>query len=64
MAAQRPLIITAGQIQRLPVGDVVAYEQTASSFTIASGQYAIVTHFTMTGANRATLAGTARVVAH
>lgn len=62
MAARRPLIISAGQLQQLPTGDIVPYEQTSSSFTIADGQYAITARLIMTGANRGTLAGSARLV--
>lgn len=62
MAARRPLIVAAGQVQQLPANDIVAYEQTVTSFTIADGQYAITAQLIMTGANRATIAGTGRLV--
>lgn len=62
MAARRPLVIIAGQVQQLPTGDLAVYEYTVSSFTIADGQYAITAQLVMTGANRGTLAGTARLV--
>jgi hypothetical protein len=61
MAARRPLVIDTGQVQQLPTGDLVAYEQTVTAFTIADGQYAIAARMTITGANRGTLAGTARL---
>lgn len=58
MAARRPLVIISPQVQQLPTGDIIVQEQTATSFTINDGQFAITTRLTMAGANGATIAGT------
>ena len=62
MPARRPLVVSVGQVQQLPSGDVVAYEYTVTSFTLADGQYAIMPRLVMTGANRGTLVGASRLV--
>lgn len=62
MAARRPLVVSAGQVQQLPIGDVEPHEYAVSSFTLADGQYAIMPRLVMTGAARATCAGASRLV--
>lgn len=62
MAARRPLIVAAGQVQQLPANDVTVAEYTVTSFALADGQYAIMPRLVMTGANRATLAGASKLV--
>jgi hypothetical protein len=62
MATQLPLVIVGAQTQRLQPGDTVAQigSYTPGSFTVLDGQFALMTtRLTLTGAQRATLAGTA-----
>lgn len=71
MAARTPLVIIGGQVQQLPVGDTVVGggandpnvgSYAPGSFTIATGKYAmIVKRLTMTGSQRLTGVGTARL---
>ena len=69
MATRIPLVIIAGQLQQLPIGDTVTGvtagdpaigSYAPGAFALATGQYAtMVKRLTLTDSQRATLVGTA-----